>query len=75
MVMVPPLYSMKRASERVREEEPEMVKFCEFIKGDEDRGFIVENNVLDSMEVADLTDTFIEKLEQKYQIWYEKYRI
>ena len=74
MVMVPPLYSMKRASEQVREEEPEMVKFGEFIKGDEDRGFIVENNVLDSMEVADLTDTFIETLEQKYQIWYEKYR-
>lgn len=74
IIMVPPLYSMKRVSQQVREEEPEMLKISNFVKGDEDRGFIVENNVLASIAATDVTDMFIEKLEQEYEIWYEKYR-
>lgn len=74
MIMVPPLYSIKRVDQQIRDEEPEMVKIGEFIKGDEDRGFIVENNVIASIVPADVTDEFFEKMEKEYQIWYEKYR-
>lgn len=74
MIMVPPLYSIKRVDQQTRDEEPEMVRIGEFIKGDEDRGYIVENSVLDSMAATDVTDELFENLEEKYQIWYEKYR-
>lgn len=73
IIMVSPLYSMKRANQQIREEEPELLKISNFISGDEDRGYIVECNLWDSMPVTDVTDMFVERLEQEYQTWLEKY--
>ena len=74
MIMVPPLYGMKYVNQQMLEEEPEMLKISNFVKGSEDRGVIVENNIGALITAKGVSDMLIEKLEQEYQVWYEKYR-
>ena len=67
-VLVPPLFSASLVTEGNLKNEAELKRISDFVKGDEDRGYIIEMAVKRLSE-EEITDKWIREREKEYNEW------
>ena len=67
-VLVPPLFSASLVTEGNLKNEAELKRISDFVKGDEDRGYIIDMAV-NRLSEEEITDKWIREREKEYNEW------